>query len=115
MACSTSTSRLHVCACSVRVAHRRRWNSLRPAIPAKRPDPQEVKSITEGEQYQALEAVRALKTRPDGASLLGLPWRTLTWVVYGRKVASYYREWPIKKRAGGTRQMAAPQSTLYRI
>jgi RNA-directed DNA polymerase len=49
------------------------------------------------------------------ARILGFPWATLAFVVYGRRPESYYKSWTIKKRRGGTRRIQAPTSTLYRI
>jgi RNA-directed DNA polymerase len=48
--------------------------------------------------------------------MLGVPLRTLTFVLNGRGTAFYYRTWSIKKRRfGGTREINAPTSTLWRM
>ena len=48
--------------------------------------------------------------------MLGMPIRTLTWVVYGPRRASYYTTWQVSKRNGrGVREIRAPRSTLYTI
>jgi RNA-directed DNA polymerase len=63
-----------------------------------------------------LERIASLSTKRDVADMLGVPWRTLAWVLYGRRPAHYYKRWTIKKRRGsGTRSIDAPRSTLYRL
>lgn len=48
--------------------------------------------------------------------MLGFPLRTLTWVIYGPRRASYYTAWQVSKRNGrGVREIRAPRSTLYVI
>ena len=54
-----------------------------------------------------------LETRADVASILDVPFPFLTHVAYARRPDSYYVEWDIQKRAGGTRRISAPRSSLY--
>ena len=54
-----------------------------------------------------------LRSRADVAGLLRVPTSFLTLVLYRHGVDSYYRQWEIGKKSGGTRTIMAPTSSLY--
>jgi len=62
-----------------------------------------------------LARFNSLESPRDVAPLVGLTWPQLTFLLYRRGPASYYKRWTIRKRGGGTREIQAPTSTLYRI
>jgi RNA-directed DNA polymerase len=65
-------------------------------------------------QPTGIEVLGALATPYDVGDLLGIPWKTLAWVLYGHGATGYYNTWSITKRSGGLREISAPRSILWR-
>ena len=56
-----------------------------------------------------------LKSRNDLASYLGISKSNLAYVLYKKKVESFYTSFEIQKKGGGTRQIRAPKGSLKYI
>lgn len=69
----------------------------------------------DGSELQGAALLHSLSSRRDVAVLVGVPWQTLAWLLFRNGTDGYYNTWKIKKKSGGTREIRAPKSTLYRV
>ena len=56
-----------------------------------------------------------IKSREDLAAFLGIPLSKFTYILYNKKVDSYYTSFEIPKKNGGKRPIHAPQTDLKEI
>jgi RNA-directed DNA polymerase len=66
------------------------------------------------EIVDGISALGHAATPAEVAQLLGFTWRRLAWVLYGHGAEGYYNTWQITKRSGGTREIRAPRSQLWK-
>ncbi len=62
-----------------------------------------------------IDALKAVRTKPELASLLGVKASTLTYVLYVLKTSTQYKSFTIPKKTGGTRTIHAPHDRLKAI
>ncbi|MQQ37654.1 ribonuclease H [Pseudomonas sp. SZ57] len=62
-----------------------------------------------------IDALRAARTKPELALLLGVKASFLTYVLYVLKPDTLYRSFTLKKKSGGTRTIHAPYESLKSI
>ena len=62
--------------------------------------------------FMKLGEIKSLK---DFSEAIGVPLRSLTYVLYGRGADSYYSEFEIPKKSGGVRVISAPNGRLKDI
>lgn len=62
-----------------------------------------------------IDALRAVRTKPELALLLGIKASTLTYVLYKLKPSTLYSSFTIPKKSGGTREIHAPHERLKSI
>ena len=86
-----------------------------PAPPSAQHDRPGSPAADEGSEPQGAAALHSALSRRDVAPLVGVSWKTLAWLLYRRGTDRYYNTWLIKKKSGGTREIRAPKSTLYRV
>ncbi|MEL1220541.1 hypothetical protein TVA88_15695, partial [Aeromonas hydrophila] len=62
-----------------------------------------------------LDALRAAKTKPELAHLLGVKPSSLTFLLYKLKPSTQYSSFDIPKKNGGSRTIHAPSKNLKKL